>query len=453
MTDELIIFSVYEITQHLKQVIETQIDALYIRGEVSNFVRHSSGHIYFNLKDDNSTLRCTFFRFANLNLDFKPEDGMEVVCFGKLSVYEKGGTYNLNVQSMSLSGQGDLAQNFELLKKKLQEEGLFDSDHKQALPRYPQRIGIVTSPTGAALQDIKNVLSRRFPVVVDVYPAQVQGSEAPAQLIAGLQYFNKAKNVDVIIITRGGGSQEDLFCFNDEALAREIFASQIPVISAVGHEIDFTIADFVADLRAPTPSAAAELVVPDKKDIQTYLASLTVKLGMILSIKTDSSKSHFKDMQMMLLRLNPEKTWQNLQQRLDMVSLSFMRSGSELQTALHRLEMRKTMAQNTLQNNFVLYHIRNRQHLKELQTSLGYNIKSIMIEKKTVLEKLSLHLNDISPLTILNKGYSLLLRDNSVVSSVKDIRLEDRLQLIMKDGSAGVKIEQINPPASPDETD
>lgn len=451
--DELIVFSVFEITQHLKQVIETQIDPLYIRGELSNFVRHSSGHIYFNLKDDNATLRCTFFRFANLKLDFQPEDGMEVVCFGKLSIYEKGGTYNLNVQSMSLSGKGDLAQRFELLKNKLREEGLFDSEHKQALPRYPQRIGVITSPTGAAFQDIKNVLSRRFPVRVDLYPAQVQGADAPAQLIAGLQYFNAAQNVDVIIITRGGGSQEDLFCFNDEALAREIFASRIPVISAVGHEIDFTIADFVADLRAPTPSVAAELVVPNRIDVQAYLASLAVRLGMVLSAKTDSSKSRYKDMQMLLLSLNPEKTWQNLQQRLDMAALSLMRSGSELQTALHRLDMRKTMAQNTLQNSFVLYHIKSMQHVKELQTSLGYSIKSIMIEKKTELEKLGQHLNDISPHAILNKGYSVLMRGRSVVSSVKNIQPKDRLKLVMKDGTAGVIIEQISPQDSPDETD
>nr|MBP7205734.1 exodeoxyribonuclease VII large subunit [Candidatus Cloacimonadota bacterium] len=187
--DDLIVFSVFEITQHLKQVVETQIEPLYVRGEISNFTRHGSGHIYFNLKDPNATLRCTFFRFANLRLNFEPEEGMEVICFGRLTVYEKGGYYNLNVQSMELAGKGDLARQFELLKAKLQAEGLFDQEHKQALPPYPERIGIVTSPTGAALQDILNVFRRRWPVEVSVYPALVQGTEAPSSLIEGIRQF------------------------------------------------------------------------------------------------------------------------------------------------------------------------------------------------------------------------------------------------------------------------
>ncbi|HQO47117.1 MAG TPA: exodeoxyribonuclease VII large subunit, partial [Candidatus Cloacimonas sp.] len=254
--ENVIIYSVYEITRQVRQVIESSLQPVFVTGEISGFIHHSSGHIYFNLKDENATLRCTFFKGANAALTFQPADGMQVICFGKLTVYEKGGYYNLNVQKMQEAGLGLLQQKFEQLKKKLEKEGLFATEHKKPLPKYPDRIGIITSPTGAALQDIINIIKRRYPVEIIVYPALVQGSDAPSQIIQGIKYFNTTKDVDFIIITRGGGSQEDLFCFNDEALARAIYASSLPVISAVGHEIDFTLTDFVADLRAPTPSAA-----------------------------------------------------------------------------------------------------------------------------------------------------------------------------------------------------
>ncbi|HOH60783.1 MAG TPA: exodeoxyribonuclease VII large subunit, partial [Candidatus Cloacimonadota bacterium] len=249
--DSTNVFSVFEISRHLRQIIESSIDALYVKGEISNFVHHSSGHMYFNLKDEYATLRCTFFKNSNYRLNFKPADGQSVVCFGKITLYEKGGTYNLNVSSMIPAGMGDMQARFEALKKKLEAEGLFDPARKKKLPPYPQRIGIVTSPTSAALQDVMNILKRRFPVDAFVYPALVQGNEAPLTLIKGISYFNQIMPVDLIILTRGGGSQEDLFCFNDEGLARAIHASEIPIISAVGHEIDFSISDFVADLRAP----------------------------------------------------------------------------------------------------------------------------------------------------------------------------------------------------------
>jgi len=443
--DELIVFSVFEITQHLKQVIETQIEPLYVRGEISNYTRHSSGHIYFNLKDANATLRCTFFRFANLHLDFTPEEGMEVICFGKLTLWEKGGSYNLNVQSMTLAGKGDLARQFELLKKKLEAEGLFDPAHKQKLPRYPQRIGIVTSPTGAALQDIINVLSRRFPVIAEVYPTQVQGSEAPAQMISGLRYFNSSSEVDVIILTRGGGSQEDLFCFNDEALAREIFASRIPVISAVGHEIDFTIADFVADLRAPTPSAAAELVVPDKKELLAYLDSLAGGMRLTLGSKSDQGRKRVSELQYRLSRFHPEKLWQNLQLRLDMAEIELIRSGSRLQSALHQTALRQTIALNALQNATRETLYSTRQHLSEMRLELSAEANSRFKDIKNHVEKLQLQLENLSPSNVLNKGYSLLMRENEVLTSIHQLTPEEELQLKMKDGSASIQVKQLNP--------
>lgn len=443
--DELIVFSVWEISQHLRQVIETQIEPLYVRGEISNYTRHSSGHIYFNLKDDNATLRCTFFRNANIHLDFKPEEGMEVICFGKLTLYEKGGTYNLNVQSMSLSGKGDLAQRFELLKKKLQEEGLFDPAHKKKLPRYPRRIGIVTSPTGAALQDILNILERRYPIAVDFFPALVQGAEAPAQLIAGLRCFNAAADVDLIIIGRGGGSQEDLFCFNDEALAREIFASRIPVISAVGHEIDFTIADFVADLRAPTPSAAAELAVPDRKELLSYINSLGQGLFSGLGNRLDREKKNLSELQLRLSRHHPEKVWQNLQLRLDMSAIELLKSSSRLQAALHRSALQQTIALHSIRNSLSAALTQKKHHCEAFRPLLENSVAQGFLARRNRLEKLQLQLEGFSPYAILNQGYSMLMKAGKVVSSVAQLAEHDELQARMKDGSAELQVQKLLP--------
>jgi exodeoxyribonuclease VII large subunit len=438
--DDLIVFSVFEITQHLKQVIETQIEPLYVRGEISNYTRHSSGHLYFNLKDANATLRCTFFKFANLSLDFEPEEGMEVVCFGKLTVYEKGGSYNLNVQSMSVAGKGDLARKFELLKKKLQDEGLFDADHKQKMPRYPQRIGIVTSPTGAALQDILNILRRRFPVEVYVYPALVQGEEAPSQLRAGVQYFNAMKGIDVIILTRGGGSQEDLFCFNDEALARVVFASRVPVISAVGHEIDFTIADFVADLRAPTPSAAAELVVPDKIELGGYLVSLAKGMRLNLKRSLDSHGKELAEKRYTLSRFHPEKVLQSLQHRLDSSEMDVIRLKSRLQNTIQAAGHRRLIAGQRMQNTLQFRLLEEKHRWNGARIEMTNQCNKRLKEISNHLEMIHLRLTTYSPQHIMEHGYSIVLKDNKVLGSMDELNLGVDVRLRMKDGEAGIRI-------------
>ncbi len=445
MTDELIVFTVSEVSFHLKQVIETQIEPLYVRGEISNYTHHSSGHIYFNLCDANATLRCTFFRHVNLHLDFRPEDGMEVTCFGKLTVFEKGGTYNLNVQSMFKSGQGDLSRQFELLKKKLDQEGLFAAEHKQSLPRYPQRIGIITSPTGAALQDIVNILTRRYPVEVDVYPAQVQGAEAPAQLISGLRYFNEAANVEVIILTRGGGSQEDLFCFNDEALARAVFASRIPVISAVGHEIDFSISDFVADLRAPTPSAAAELVVPDKKELLSYLESVQRRMGLGISHQVKGLRNSVAELELVLNRRHPQHLWQNLQQRFDLAVLALQNSSRLLQPLRHRFELDKTALLNALNLNYQRVLANSKHRMADQELKLKQTLQNSLREQQIRCEGLQRQLEQLSPKQILAKGYSILKRQGKMLGSVQQLHPDESLELQMKDGSAGIRVETVTP--------
>lgn len=273
------VYSVSELTGMIKNVIETAFGAVCVRGEISNYVLHSSGHRYFSIKDELSTLRCVMFRSSGARLRFQPEDGMLVEAKGLLTVYERGGQYQLRVESMIPAGLGSLQLALEALKRRLAAEGLFDGSHKKPLPEYPRRIGVVTSPTGAAVRDILRVLGRRFPAAeVILCPVRVQGEGAAEEIALAIEAMNAHRIADVLIVGRGGGSLEDLWAFNEERVARAIFASRTPVVSAVGHEIDFTISDLVADVRAPTPSAAAEIVVRDAGEIAAGVAKERLRL-------------------------------------------------------------------------------------------------------------------------------------------------------------------------------
>ena len=266
-------WKVSELTARIRELLESALPDVWVEGEVSNCHAAQSGHCYFTLKDAKAQIRCVCFRDQMRMLKFKPEDGLHVTVRGSLSVYDARGEYQIYVTNIEPVGLGALQLAFEQLKKKLHAEGLFDQARKKPLPVLPRCIGVVTSPTGAAIRDILRVLKRRFPNAhVSVYPAKVQGTGAAAEIVQGLQYFNRAKTVDVLILARGGGSLEDLWAFNEEILARAIFASEIPVITGIGHETDFTIADFVADLRAPTPSAAAEIVVKSREEFERHIA-------------------------------------------------------------------------------------------------------------------------------------------------------------------------------------
>ncbi len=439
------IFSVIEVSRHLRQVVESSIPSLYVKGEISNFVHHSSGHMYFNLKDDFATLRCTFFRNSNYRLDFKPQNGQSVVCYGKITVYEKGGSYNLNVSSMMPGGMGEMQARFEALKRKLDAEGLFDASKKQKLPPYPQKIGIVTSPTSAALQDVMNILKRRFPVEAYVYPALVQGNEAPATMIRGLQYFNEAMSVDLIILTRGGGSQEDLFCFNDEALARAIFASKIPVISAVGHEIDFTISDFVADLRAPTPSAAAEIAVPNKDDLSAYCSSLKQRLFLAVQNSISAKSNKLSDTNHRLYTYHPQRLWQDYQQRFDMATLALLNIKHWVKEPGYRLE--KAAARlSALHDGKIKAGLNDREYrLSKLQDRLKQKCAEDIQIRQKQLDLLNESLQQQSPKQIMQKGWLLALKDSKLVRSVNELLPGDRVELVLHDGSAQTQIETLKP--------
>lgn len=299
MAEERQVFTVTALNEYIKMKLETDeaLMRVFIRGEISNFTNHKSGHFYFTVKDETSRIAAVMFRSSASKLAFIPENGMKVIVGGRVSAYVRDGQYQIYVDTLEPDGVGALYIAYEQLKAKLGAEGLFDEAKKKPLPRYPMRIGVITSPTGAAIRDIINILGRRFPIAeVVLYPSLVQGESAAPQLIEGLRYFNEKKNVNVIIIGRGGGSLEDLWAFNSEALVREVAASELPVISAVGHEIDFTLCDFAADRRAPTPSAAAELAVPERYELKRKLGNVTARLELLEGKKLELLRSTLERM-------------------------------------------------------------------------------------------------------------------------------------------------------------
>ena len=387
------VFTVSEVNRHIRNVIEESIPNLFVEGEIANFTHHRSGHIYFSLKDEKSTLRCVFFKAANLSLKFQPKVGDKVICLGKISVYEKGGSYQLNVNRMLPSGIGELQLKFDELKQKLTEEGLFNNEFKKTIPEFPESVGIITSSTGAAVEDIRNVISRRYPTKIYLYPATVQGDNAAKEIIAGIDYFNTEFPVDVLIVGRGGGSQEDLFCFNDETLARKIFACKIPIISAVGHEIDFTISDFIADLRAPTPSAAAELAVPDRRELADRINNLFSSLRYTTQHYFTSKKLEIQELENALYRQHPKNILKDLQARLERTVMKLNNTTQEI-----------------------------------LQT------------KRSKLEILFNELRELSPHEALKRGYSLIRKEKKILNSINDINVSDKLQLILSDGKCLAKI-------------
>lgn len=317
------IFSVAQLNRFVSELIVSnpQLSSVQVRGEISGYKKYPSGHSYFQLKDKDSQVSCVMFRGNSGNLSFIPEDGMKVIVTAKASLYEQEGRFQLVVFSMEQDGIGDLFRQFELLKFKLRDQGLFDQDHKKAIPYIPGRIGVISSPQGAVIRDIINVLSRRFPGFdLLLFPSAVQGSSAATEIITGIKWFNENRSVDVIIIARGGGSIEDLWCFNDELLARAIYSSEIPVISAIGHETDYTISDFVADLRAPTPSAAAELVLPNKAEL--IRKSIENKSALLASAKhfIDLHKGELKAFSVQRAVLVPKRRVESEYQKIDIYS-------------------------------------------------------------------------------------------------------------------------------------
>ena len=384
------VLSVSEITAQIKWQIESQFSSIWIQGEISNFKHHSSGHMYFTVRDDSAELRCVMFRGYNQMIHFKPENGMEVLMHGKITVYEPRGQYQLMVQNMEPAGIGTLYLAFEALKKQLAVEGLFDESLKKILPSYPKRIGIVTSRTGAALHDMLNVFNRRAPYVeIILYPSLVQGDNAAADLIRGIQELESRKDVDVIIIGRGGGTLEDLWPFNEEALARAIAACKTPLISAVGHETDLTISDMVADLRAPTPTAAAELATPSVDELKMGLSQWIGKLSMTLQHQLDRFWQQFD-------HLSERHAFQQPQVIIDL-------QRKKLKILVHQMDL-------CMDHHFSVTKAKLKGFEKELSV--------------------------LNPSDVLNRGYSIAFkRDGSIIRQADALDIGDRFVLKTRDGS------------------
>lgn len=441
------IFSVTELNNAAKRLLEGQFPAVWIEGEISNLVQPRSGHLYFTLKDDNAQIRAAMFRGNNVHLNFRPKDGVQVLLRGRLSLYAPRGDYQLIVDQMEEAGLGALQRAFEQLKARLQAEGLFDDSRKQPVPQRPARIGVVTSPTGAAIHDILTVLQRRFPLTeVIVYPTLVQGNEAPAQICAAIAKANARNECDVLIVGRGGGSLEDLWCFNDEKVARAIVASRLPIVSAVGHQIDFTIADFVADARAPTPSAAAELLSADADELLNTLDGYEHWLEDWISDLIDRKRQQLGWLTRQLK--HPGKRLEEHNQRLDELDLR-LRQAIQRNLQLHSSKLGTLQARlqsRTPQHALNLYARR----LDTLAINLQKSMTQTLRNQTRDIAHLAQRLNTVSPLNTLGRGYAILQTDDgAVVQNSNQVCVGQTLQARLHQGELQCRVESITPAKSP----
>lgn len=392
------IYSVSELTAELKALLENTFTGVWVEGEISNFKHHTSGHMYFTLKDDRGQLRGVMFRGSNRGLQFRPEDGLAVIVFGNVTIYEPRGEYQVYVEYMEPKGLGALQLAFEQLKTRLEAEGLFDPARKRPIPLLPKKIGVVTSPSGAAIRDILQIIHRRFAnVQVLIFPVRVQGEGAAAEIVEGIECLNKRGDLDVLIVARGGGSIEDLWAFNEEVVARAIYVSQTPVISAVGHETDFTIADFVADVRAPTPSAAAELVISRKAELSQRVDDLFSRLVSHMRYRAERSGERLRSLERHLRLLSPLERVKRQRERLRDGALALQSSMSH-RLALWRGDLRTAAAR----------------------------------------------LDSLSPLAILARGYSVCRRlpDLSILTRAASVAEGERVEVLLHQGGLICRVEE-----------
>lgn len=384
------VFSVTELNNYVKRILDNDenLKNVFVTGEISNFKNHYSGHMYMTIKDEGGAIKAVMFSSYASRLKFVPENGMKVIIFGSVSLYNKDGSYQLYITDMQPDGVGALNLAYEQLKEKLQNEGLFNAEFKKPIPEFPQKIGVMTAPDGAAVRDIFSILKRRYPVAEIVFcPVAVQGERAAPEIAKAIKLFNEQNAADVLIVGRGGGSLEDLWAFNEEIVARAIFESKIPVISAVGHETDFTIADFVSDLRAPTPSAAAELAVPDIFELKSELLGLKQHLSVLMRNMLTGEKERLENFEKQITILSP--------------------------------------------TNKI---INSRQELSNLYEKVVNSITSKLNDEKTKISLLSSKLNALSPLEVLSRGYSISYKNEMPIKSVGDVKTGDNIKIRVTDG-------------------
>ena len=436
------IYSVSALNAYVRQLLESGLGQIWVEGEISNLARPASGHMYFSLKDDKAQIRCALFRGQNRYVSCSPEDGMQVLVRARVSLYEARGDYQLIVEHVEAAGEGALRRAFEQLKKRLHEEGLFDAGHKQAIPELPKRIAVITSESGAVLHDIQQTLLRRFPAItLCVLAVPVQGEKAAPSVVNALQYVSRTKNFDAVIIARGGGSLEDLWAFNEESVARAVFTCPIPVVSAIGHETDFTITDFVADLRAPTPTAAAELLSPDQDELLLRFQHVATRMTKHL-----------------------HSALAQQQQKLDGLSIRVRQPGE----LMHRYQMRLVQGINRLSDlqNTVLYKYSNHnkllvarllsqnptQHLEKLAYRCHYlqqrmhgSINHTLNRRNQLFKQFTAQLHTLSPLATIERGYAIVEKSDTheIIRSVKDVHIGEHVSTKLADGQLECTVEKI----------
>ncbi len=433
------VLSVSELNSMIRGQLESEYSEIWLQAEISNFIAHRSGHYYFQLKDDKAQVSAVMFRGMNSKLKFKPENGLEVMVRGKITVYEPRGNYQVFCQWMEPVGAGALQQAYEQLKAKLAAEGLFELDRKKPLPKFPKHIGVVTSPTGAAIRDILNVLKRRYKSAkVTLAPAVVQGDAAADSIVSAIELVNKVKDVDVLIVGRGGGSIEDLWCFNEEKVARAIANSRIPIISAVGHEVDFTISDFVADLRAPTPSAAAELVVQNASDLFDSVIGLQKRLAQAIQFKIRHAREALRSREKQLI--DPRRRLQDLALRCDELSTRLEQSTlrflddcrRRVEFALTKMGSPKALISEKKQNVIALQ--------KEVSRLMQMQLKDLQSELR---EKMA-QLEALSPLKVVERGYSIVTDEKKkIIKDASKLKPKQILKLQFARGQAEAEVKSI----------
>ena len=433
------VYSISSLNKAIKEQLEGEFPQLWVRGEISNFKAHSSGHHYFSLKDDKAQIAAVMFRGFNSRLKFKPETGMEVLVRGKITLYEPRGNYQLFCETMEPVGAGALQRAFEQLKQKLEREGLFDESHKQEIPAFPKEVGVITSPTGAAIQDILNVLGRRSKRArITVIPVRVQGEEAAQEIVQGIELANQAGLFDVLIVGRGGGSIEDLWGFNEEKVARAIFKSRLPIISSVGHEIDFTISDFVADRRAPTPSAAAEMVAKSEEELREQLKFLSKSLRLLMYQVLEKGKTLSLQLQKQLL--DPRKYVHDSMMALE-------DRNQRLEQGIFRLLKNKKLETKALlqglknPTDIVLGEKKRNQMAFQL---LKARMDQLFKQKRALFSQHTGLLDSLSPLKTVDRGYGIVRQEGRLIPNIKSLQ-KGRVEVELKDGYIEGEVKGLRP--------
>lgn len=416
MNDKYI--TVTQLTRYIKYKIDNDVNLneVFLKGEISNFKAHSRGHFYFTLKDETSRINAIMFASNTKKIKFMPQDGMKVLVTGKISVFEANGGYQIYINDMLEDGVGNLYIAYEQLKKKLEQEGLFRQDHKKTIPKIPTRVGVVTAPTGAAIKDIISTIKRRWPLAeIILFPSLVQGDNAKEDIVKQIER-SKDYNLDTLIVGRGGGSIEDLWPFNEEIVARSIYACKTPIISAVGHEIDFTIADFVADLRAPTPTGAAELAVPQKTDVENYLNQLKIRLNKAIQHKININKQKLEEIESRYIFQNPIAIYQAKELQFDSI-----------------LDRLKFVSKNILS-------IKEKKYISIMSSYIFQNPEKIITSQKNKYLQLISKLEPLSPLLTIKRGYAITKKEDKIITSIKQLKKNDKIELTLTDGTIDAEI-------------